>query len=120
MKIDIKDRKILYSLDRNARQSYSSIGRQVELHRSNVINRIEKLKKQDIIFNFPTYVDISKLGYNIYRYYFIFQYLTQDIKSNIIKELVDSKYSLFVVTAEGQIDLSAYFAIKNVYDFYSE
>jgi len=63
MKIDKKDRKILYHLDRNSRQSFSSIGKKVGLHRSNVIHRIEKLKKEGIIFNFPTYVDISKLGY---------------------------------------------------------
>jgi DNA-binding Lrp family transcriptional regulator len=120
MNIDKKDRKILYILDRNARQSYSLIGKKVGLHRSNVINRTEKLKKMGVIFNFPTYVDLSKLGYNINRFYFILQYLTPEIKNNIIKDFVQSKYSLFVATAEGQIDLSVYFAIKNVYDFYRE
>jgi DNA-binding Lrp family transcriptional regulator len=120
MKLDLKDRKILYQLDRNARQSYSSIGKKVGLHRSNVIHRIDKLKKEGIVFNFPTYVDISKLGYNINRFYFILQYQTPDIKNNIIKDLVESKYSLFVTKNEGQIDLSVYFAIKNVYEFYKE
>ncbi|UCB58727.1 MAG: Lrp/AsnC family transcriptional regulator [Thermoplasmatales archaeon] len=120
MKLDLKDRKILYQLDRNARQSYSSIGKKVGLHRSNVIHRIEKLKKEGIIFNFLTYVDISKLGYNVNRFYFILQYQTPDIKNNIIKDLIENKYSLFVTKNEGQIDLSVYFAIKNVYEFYKE
>jgi len=117
LKLDLKDRKILYYLDVDSRQSFSSIGKKVGLHRKNVVHRVNKLKEEGVIFNFFTYIDPSKLGYNIVRFYFVLQYTTPEIKKKIIEELVNSKYSLYVNICEGQIDLSVYFAVKNIYKF---
>jgi DNA-binding Lrp family transcriptional regulator len=116
-KLDLKDRKILYHLDLNSRQSFSSLGRKVALSKDVVASRVKKLQEKEIIFNFYCYIDLSKLGYQILRYYFVLQYATPDVKNRIIEELVDNKHSLFVNSAEGQIDLFAYFAVKNIYEF---
>ena len=43
-KLDLKDRKILYELDLNCRQSNSQIGKKVGLKRDVVAYRIKKLQ----------------------------------------------------------------------------
>ena len=53
-KLDLKDRKILYHLDIDSRQSFSSIGRKVGLHKDVVANRVNKLVEKGIIRNFFT------------------------------------------------------------------
>ena len=115
--LDIKDMKILYYLDTNSRQSYSSIAKKVGLHRNNIIKRVQKLIDEEVIFKFFTHFDPTKLGYSILRFYFVLQYATPNIKKQIIDELVKNKYSMTVNTCEGNIDLSAYFIVKNIYDF---
>ena len=61
-KIDIKDRKILYQLDLDSRQSFRSIGRKVGLSKDVVISRVKKLQDKGIIIKFYTRFDNSKLG----------------------------------------------------------
>jgi Lrp/AsnC family leucine-responsive transcriptional regulator len=58
------------------------------------------------------------LGYNIYRYYFSYQFITPKKREEIIKYMVNNKYSLWVTSIEGQFDLSVYMAVKDVNDFY--
>ena len=56
-KLDLKDRKILYELDINSRQSFRSIGRKVGLSKDIVASRIKKLIDKGIIIRFFTYYD---------------------------------------------------------------
>ena len=44
-KIDLKDRKILYELDIDSRQSFRNIGRKVGLSKDVVASRVKKLKE---------------------------------------------------------------------------
>ena len=48
-KIDVKDRKILYQLDLNSRQSLTTIGSKVRLSKTVVQYRINRLVKNGII-----------------------------------------------------------------------
>ncbi len=116
-KLDLKDRKILYYLDIDSRQSFSQLGKKVGLHKDVVAYRVKRLIEYGIIFNFYTYIDISKLGYIMLRYYFKFQYTTSEIRKKIIQELINNKYSTFVNTSEGEVDVTVYFAVKNIYEF---
>jgi DNA-binding Lrp family transcriptional regulator len=118
VKLDLKDRKILYHLDLDSRQSFASIGKKVGLHRDVVAFRVKKLQENGIIYNFYTYIDFSKLGYNVYRYYFSYQYATPEKRKEIIDYLINNKYSLWVTTLEGQYDLSVYMAVKDINNFY--
>ena len=90
--IDIKDRKILYHLDLDSRQSFSTIGHKVRLHRDVVAQRVKKLQDNGILVRFNTLIDNLKLGYITYRFYIKFQYITPDIKNEIINHFVNSKY----------------------------
>ena len=68
-KIDLKDRKILYQLDLDSRQSFRSIGKKVGLSKDVVASRVKKLQELGIINRFYTEIDLFKLGYICFRYY---------------------------------------------------
>ena len=117
-KVDLKDRKILYELDLDCRQSNSQIGKKVGLGRDVVAYRINKLEEEGIIKNYYTEIDTFRLGYNVFRIYINFQYVTSDIKKKIIKYFVDYKYSWVVATIKSEIDLDVVIWVKDIFEFY--
>ena len=119
VKLDLKDRKILYELDLNCRQSNSQIGKKVGLKRDVVGYRIKKLQDEEIIKNFFTVIDTFKLGYSVFRIYINYQYITSDIKEKIIKFFVDNKNSWVVASIKSEIDLDAVLWVKDIYEFYN-
>jgi DNA-binding Lrp family transcriptional regulator len=118
VKIDKKDRKIMYQLDLNSRQSLTSIGKKVGLPKNVVLYRINKLEKKGIIKNYYTVVDVHKLGYNILRFYFTYQYTNPDIKREIIDYFKKSKYTTIIHHVEGPYELVIYVYTKNLNEFY--
>jgi len=117
-KIDLKDRKILYELDLNSRQSFRNIGRKVGLSKDVVADRVKKLKENGIIIRFFTYYDILQLGFNFLRFYFKFQYVTPDIKKEIINQFMNDKNVNNLFSTEGSYDLGVLMMVKNISDIY--
>ncbi|OGS40388.1 MAG: hypothetical protein A3K77_02055 [Euryarchaeota archaeon RBG_13_31_8] len=117
-KIDLKDRKILYELDVNSRQSFRNIGRKVGLSKDVVASRVKKLKENGIIIRFFTYYDILQLGYNFLRFYFKFQYATPDIKKEIINHFMNDDNVNNLFSTEGSYDLGVLMMVKNISDIY--
>ncbi|MGC9308318.1 MAG: Lrp/AsnC family transcriptional regulator, partial [Thermoplasmatota archaeon] len=99
--LDIKDRKILYQLDLDSRQSFRSIGRKVGLSKDTVIARVNRLEEAGVIDNYFTYIDTYKLGYTIFRCYFVFQYVSPEIEAEIINHFVNNSYAVNVNSLEG-------------------
>jgi len=118
-KLDLKDRKILYELDIDSRQSFSQLGKKVGLHKDVVAYRVKKLQEKGIIKNF--YLDINgyKFGYNKIKFYYNFQFITPEIKQEIIDYLVKSPYTDVVHSAEGQYDLVVICEVENIPNFYN-
>jgi len=117
-KLDIKDRKILYELDLNCRQSNAQIGKKVGLKRDVIGYRIKKLQDNGIIKMFYTVINAYKLGYHVFRFYLNFQYVTTDIKNKIIEYLVKDKRTWAVGSVIGRYDLSVVVWIKDFRNFY--
>jgi len=83
--IDLKDRKILYELDLNCRQSNAQIGKKVGLKRDIVAYRIKKLEESGVIKNFWTAINTFRLGYNVFRIYISLQFVDSNKKNEINK-----------------------------------
>ena len=118
VKIDVKDRKILYQLDLDARQSFRSIGRKVGLTKDVVASRVKKLQENGVILQFCIVFDYLRLGLTPLRFYFKYQYITPEIKKEIIDHFVNCKYSSVVCSTEGNYDLVVVMLVKNVTDIY--
>lgn len=119
IKIDKKDRKILYQLDLNSRQTLSQIGKKVGLPKNVVAYRINRHKDEGIIKNFYAVVDASKLSYISFRFYLTFQYTATEIEDEIIDYFVKNKHTWFIGSTEGRFDLGVIIWVKNLDDFYS-
>jgi DNA-binding Lrp family transcriptional regulator len=116
--IDLKDRKILYELDLNCRQSNTHIGKKVGLKKDVVSYRIKRMQDEGVIRNFWTAINTFKLGYNVFRIYINFHYVNTQIKKDIIQYFTDYKNSWAVISVKGPIDIDVVVWVKNIYDFY--
>jgi Lrp/AsnC family leucine-responsive transcriptional regulator len=118
-KLDIIDRRILYQLDLNSRQSFTQIGKKVRLRKNLVAYRIKRMQQEGIITGFWTLIDSYKLGYIVFRFYVVFQYVTPSIKKEIITYLVKDKRTWVVESIIGKYDLGVFVWVKDVREFYS-
>ncbi len=115
-KLDIKDKKILFHLRINSRQSYTQIGKKVGLHKDVVSNRVNNLIDKGIIRNFSIYIDPRCLGLIAVRYYLTFQSINPEVKKEIIDYFVKSPEVTTVLSADGDFDLVVILAVKDIYD----
>jgi Lrp/AsnC family transcriptional regulator for asnA, asnC and gidA len=118
-KIDLKDRKILYELDLDARQSLTHIGKKVGFKKDVVSYRIKRLQDEGIITSFWTAINTYKLGYNVFRIYINFQYVGSDKKNEIIDHFVNYKNAWVVASLRGPIDFDAVIWVNDIYEFYN-
>jgi len=116
-KIDLKDRKILYQLDLDSRQSFRSIGKKVGLSKDIVANRVKKLVENGIIKNFYTVINPLKIGFISLRFTILFKNITPEIEDEVIDYFVKNKYSAWVASAKGRFDLSVIMWIKDMSEF---
>ena len=118
-KLDLKDRKILYELDLNCRQSNTQIGKKVGLKKDVVAYRIKRMQDDGVIKNFWTVINTFKLGYNVFRIYVNFHYVSTQIKNEIIQYFTSYKNAWAVASVKGPIDLDIIIWVKNIYEFYN-
>jgi DNA-binding Lrp family transcriptional regulator len=115
-KLDLKDRKILYHLGLDSRQSYRSIGKKVGLSKDVVTSRVKKLQDKKIIKGYCAVVDYTKLGYSFYRFYFSYQNVSPELKKEIIDYFVNDEHTDSVRTLEGSFDLIVFIFVKSFVD----
>jgi DNA-binding Lrp family transcriptional regulator len=118
VKIDLKDRKILYQLDINSRKSSSQIGKKVGLPKHVVNYRINNLIKKGVIENFYTLINAYKLGYIGFRLYIIFQYIQPNKRREIIDYFIKEKNIWVVDSIIGKFNLTLSVWVDNIEDFY--
>jgi DNA-binding Lrp family transcriptional regulator len=116
-KLDLKDRKILYQLDLNCRQSNSQIGKKVGLSKEVVNYRIKRMQDIGIIRCFWTAINSLKLGYYAFRIYINFLDVSSNIKNEIIQYFKNYKNVWTLQSASGPIDLGAVIWANDVYNF---
>jgi DNA-binding Lrp family transcriptional regulator len=117
--IDMKDKKILYQLDVNARQSFSQIGKKVGLPKTVVSYRVKKLQKIGIIQNFYTVIDTFKLGYSSFRIYLGFQYVSPQIETEIINHFSKNELNWWTISSDGRYHLAVIMWVKDINEFYN-
>lgn len=113
IKLDKKDRKILYQLDIDSRQTLSQLGKKVGLSKQVVNYRLKNLVKTGIISEFYTVVNFSKLGHTQYKLYFKFQNVDIQKEKEIIDYWVNSKNSIWVASCRGRWDLAVSLLAKD-------
>jgi Lrp/AsnC family transcriptional regulator for asnA, asnC and gidA len=116
--IDVKDRKILYYLSLDSRQSLTKLGKKVGLSRELVKYRIKRLQEKGIIKNFITITQASALGVFFIRFYYNFQNTTPEIKKEIINYFINHEKTLITKQVEARYDLEVQYYFKNGQEFH--
>ncbi|MFE3845307.1 winged helix-turn-helix transcriptional regulator [Thermoplasmatota archaeon] len=117
--IDLRDRKILFYLLQDSRQSLKSLGKKVGISRELASYRIRRLINKKIIKNFTVDVYNEKLGYSLVNYYYKFTNISPNIKDEIINFFINNKYTTYVSSIEGIYDFQVEFFMGDPHEFES-
>lgn len=115
--MDLKDKKILYQLDLNARQSNTQIAKKVGLSKDVVNYRIKNLEKEGIVRGYYTIIDTSKMGYFSFRVYLKLIDSIPIKEKEILNFLINEKNSFFVAEIEGPFDIGFSVWVRDIYEF---
>ena len=117
LKLDVKDKKITALLDENSRFSNSQIARKVGLSKPAVDYRLRRLEKNNVVFQYYTVIDFTKLGYAQYKIYFKFQNATLESEQKIVDYWNNDKNSVWVAQIRGRWDLSVSILARSNFEF---
>ncbi len=106
IKLDVKDRKILYQLDINSRQSNAEIAKKVGLSKQVVGFRIKRLIDTKIVSGFYTIIDVSKLGFAVHKNFLRLQNMTSEKEKQLIHFLKNHHDVVWVASCDGKFDLA--------------
>jgi len=112
--IDDLDNKILLELDLNCRISCKKLAAKLGVSREVIDYRIKKLLDKGIIKKFAIIIDPTKLGYQMYKFYFKFQNTSQKIEKQIIDWFCDNRSVAWVASCKGKWDLTVTMYAKNI------
>jgi len=104
-KLDLKDRKILYELDKNARTPSSVIAKKVGLTPEGVNYRIKRFESEEIITQYQMIINISKLNIFPFKIFLSFQHMSSEKLNEIIELLKKREYVKWIVSCRGEWDL---------------
>ncbi|MEK7105723.1 MAG: Lrp/AsnC family transcriptional regulator, partial [Patescibacteria group bacterium] len=114
VKLTLKDRKLLYELDLDSRQSVNELARKIGVSKTAVTYKLKKFEQEGIIRHFHTIVDVGKLGYMSFRLYLNLEDTTSQKESEIIEFLKSKKQVTWLVSIEGDYDIGALILVKSV------
>ena len=109
IKLDKKDRLILYNLIQNSRQQIKILSNKVGLSKETTRYRIKRLIKKGIIKQFTIFINFRNFGYSAMMTHYKFKNINPSIKKEIIDFFVKSKLTYYVSLIEGAYDLQVDF-----------
>lgn len=115
--MDMTDRKILSELDKNARISYSELGKKIRVAKETVKYRIQNLEKKGIIQSYYATINLAKTGHIVYRNYIKLQNTHPKIEEKIIDYLIKNEKVAVFFRIQGHYDLAFGYITKKIWDY---
>jgi len=101
LKLDKKDKKIIFELDVNSRQPLSNIAKKVSLKRESVLYRIKKYFEEGLLRNYLAVIDMSKLGFTHYKIYINLHNITEEQEKSMINWLCKNPFVSWISNCDG-------------------
>ena len=117
MQLDVKDKKILFELDRDAHLSTAAIGRKVGLSQEVVFHRIRRLVEKGIIMRFQTVVAVTRLGYIASKIYLQLQNMDEKAYAALRSYLLGHKQVFWFCICQGRWDMLIAYWSKSASEF---
>ncbi len=115
--LDIKDKKLLYELDLNARLSIRQLSKKIGLSQEATRYRINRLQENKVILGFVTHLNFVKLGYFGYAVYCRYSAITEEKKQELKHFLKEHEKIYWVADYGGRFDLSFSIFAKSPLEF---
>lgn len=116
-KITKLDRKLLYELDKNGRQSLNALSKITEVSRERVHYRIKRFEQLGIIKGYRTIINVSGLGYLSFRLLVRLQNATPADQQKILDYLNSCPELGWLVSVEGRWDINTWIRVKNLHEY---
>lgn len=115
--LDLKDKKILYLLSKNARMPHTLIAKRVGLSRDAVSYRINNLTKKGVIQGYRVVIDINKFGYDAYHIFLQLSQPTKEAENLLIKKFKEYPFIRAAIKFSGKYDIQLATIAKNIKEF---
>ena len=113
LKLDLKDRKILYELDKNARLSTAQLGKKIGLSTEVVHYRLKKLEEH-IITGYHTVINFAKIGLIHYKICLKFNGVPLEKEEEYYQKLKKIPQATWIARCRGEWDCMVSCDVKNL------
>ncbi len=117
IKLDIKDKKILFELDFNARMPYSLLAKEVGLSKQGAEYKVNNLIKKGVIKGFYPVINVPKLGYKYCRLLITVENMTKEKQEEIIDYLRNHHKVFWLFKMHGVYDFLVVMWVKELNEF---
>jgi DNA-binding Lrp family transcriptional regulator len=117
MSLDLVDKKLLYLLDQNCRQSTTQLAKQLRIHRNVVLYRIKRLEESQVIRGYFTEIDAAKIGYYTFRILFNLSNYSDEDMIALRKFLLGTPQIIWFFDTEGKYDIDIVCVVKTISEF---
>ena len=115
--LDLKDRKILYELDKNARVSFTELGRRTGVSKQVARYRVSQLEKNGVISQYFTIMDITKLGYANTTAFIKLHNTDEKQEEKLVTWLEKNPNVVWLASCDGQFDIAFGMKARNTEEY---
>jgi Lrp/AsnC family leucine-responsive transcriptional regulator len=112
--MDELDRKILYSIAENARESHNKIARSLRCSREVLDYRIKKLESEGVITGYQARLNISNFIYAGYILLVQVSGINKEVEKKVIEKLKNSSKTQYIGKIGSDYDYIISFTVKNL------
>lgn len=117
--LDPLDRKLLYYLDINSRQSTTQLAKKTGSNKDTINYRLHRLTEQKIVTRFTTATNTAYLGYENIKVYLQFQNFDHEIEKQFFSYLRTIPRIGWIVRCSGRWDAIFCYWAESKFEFYS-
>ncbi len=117
MELDLIDRKLLYFLDLNARESLSSVAKRLKIGRNVALYRLNKLKESGIIKGAFAEINNTALGYFSFRIFLKIGNFSSSREKELLQFLTKKNELLWLSKVIGKWDIDLVIMYKSIQEF---
>ena len=104
-KLDLRDKKLLFELDKNSRASLSDLSKKLKTSKEVVHYRLKKLIDEKVILMFHTITSLYRFGFTAYKVYLRLSNCSKEDLDKLINYLLANKEINWFGTCNGRWDL---------------
>lgn len=117
MDLDKKDRRVLFELSQDSRQTNKQIAKKVGLSEPSIAYRINRLLETKIIDYFHVIANTAKVGYFHYKIFLRTAQMNEEMEKDFVKIVKENRNVIWFVSTRGNYDYIISILAKDIHEF---